>query len=95
MQVTLFKALKSINVDDEQATAVVAQLEEHLEKMIVDATKNLEAQNKSLEAKLDSTRIGLEAKLDAQRTQISFVGGLLGVIGLAIAAGPIVAKFLP
>lgn len=91
MQVTLFKALKSVNIDDAQATAVVDQLEEHLEKMIGDATKGLEA-------KLDATRIGLEAKLDAQSKQLNFTNVLLGIVGLgvpvAVAIGPAIAKLV-
>ena len=83
MQVKLFKALKSVNIDDDKATAVVAQLEEHLEKMIGDATKNLEAQNKAL-----------ENKLDGLRSQLTIISVLLTIIGLAIAGGPIVLKFL-
>jgi hypothetical protein len=39
MQVTMFKALKSINIDDTQATTVVEQLEEYVAVKIADATK--------------------------------------------------------
>ncbi len=47
MQVTLFKALKSINIADDAATDVVAQVEEHIAMKINEATKGLEAQLKA------------------------------------------------
>jgi hypothetical protein len=40
----LYQALKSIKIADEQASAVVAALEEHIAMKISDATKGLEAQ---------------------------------------------------
>ena len=33
-------------------------------------------------------------RLDALRDQLNFVSVMMGIIGLAIAAGPIVAKFI-
>jgi len=51
---------------------------------MAEVVKGLEAQNK-----------GIEAKLDALRANLTFTTILLGIIGLAIAAGPIVAKFIP
>lgn len=87
MQVALFKALKSIKIDDQTATAVVDKLEEHLEHMIKDATKNLEAQNKAL-----------ESKLDGLRSQITLFSILLSIIGLGVvvatAVGPAIAKLV-
>lgn len=87
MQVALFKALRSINIDDTTATAVVDKLEEHLEHMIRDATKNLEAQNKALESKLD----GLRSQLTTFSILLSIIG--LGVT-VAVAAGPILARLV-
>jgi hypothetical protein len=45
---------------------------------------------KAVEARLT----GLQASVDALRGQIQFVGVMLGIIGLAIAAAPIIAKFV-
>ena len=56
--------------------------------MIGDATKNLEA-------KIDSMKESMNAQFGAQRTMMTLMGFVLGIIGLAIAAGPIVAKFIP
>jgi len=53
MQVTLFNALKSIKVGDDQATAVVEQLEEFMALKIKEANAALEAQNKALESKIE------------------------------------------
>jgi hypothetical protein len=44
MQIPLYQALKSIKIADEQASAVVAALEEHIAMKISDATKGLEVQ---------------------------------------------------
>lgn len=83
MQITLFKALKSISIDDASATAVVDQLEDHVETMISNAIKPLEAQNKALESKIDSLR-----------NQLTFTNVLLAIIGLGIVAAPIIAKLV-
>ena len=83
MQITLFKALQSIKIHDDQAEAVVARLELHVESVM---NNNI----KAVEAKL----VGMQATLDAMKMQINFIGIMLGIIGLAIAAGPIVAKLM-
>jgi len=94
MQITLFKALKSISIDDASATAVVDQLEDHVEVMISTAIKPLEAQNKALESKIDSLRSQLDAKTDSLRNQLTFTNVLLAIIGLGIVAAPIIAKLI-
>jgi hypothetical protein len=90
MQITLFRALQGIKIPDDQAAGVVAGVETHVETV---ANNNI----KDVEAKLT----GMQATLDAMRGQIQFVGVMiqvvgvmLGIIGLAIAAGPIAAKFI-
>ena len=77
MQLPLFKALKSVQVSDDQATAVVDALEEYMAVKIKEATAGLEAQN-----------IALQAQLKAQTWVIGSVGLLMAVIGLA----PAIAK---
>lgn len=94
MHLPLFKALKTINIDDSRATEVVESLEEHMAMQMQDATRGLEVKFEGMEAKLESTRSGLEAKMDALRTQMTMVGTMLGVIGLAIAASPIIAALI-
>ena len=83
MQITLFRALQSIKVGDDQATAVVERLESHVESVVNNNVK-------AVEAKL----AGMQAMLEAMRMQINFVGAMLGIIGLAIAVGPIIAKLI-
>ena len=84
MHLELFKALRSLKLSEDQATAVVQSLEAHVVKVTSEAIRRVEAQNQ-----------GIEAKLDALRANLTFTTILLGIIGLAIAAGPIVAKFIP
>jgi hypothetical protein len=83
MQITLFRALQGIKIADDEAEAVVDRLEAHVESVVTNGIR-------AVEAKLD----GLQASVDALRFQIQFFGVMLGVIGLAIAAGPIVVKFI-
>lgn len=47
MHITLFKALKSINLSDDQATEVVEAIEEYLAVKIKEANAGLEAQLKA------------------------------------------------
>ena len=105
MQVTLFKALKSIKVEDDAATAVVASLEEHVEAMIGDSTRALEAQLKGISAEnsafksiistqIDVVRDALQDVKASQSRQTTFLGAMIAIVGLAIAASPIVAKFI-
>ncbi len=98
MQITLFKALKSVNIDDASAKAVVDQLEEHIDTMISNATRPLEAKIDGLrvqvDAKTDSLRSQLDAKTDSLRSQLTFNNVLLGIIGLGIVAAPIIAKLI-
>ena len=48
MHVTLFKALKSVNLTDDQATEVVKTVEEYIAVKITEANKNLEARIQAL-----------------------------------------------
>lgn len=47
MQITLFKALKSVSISDEQATEVVNAVEEYFAVKINEANKGIEAQLKA------------------------------------------------
>ncbi len=49
--------------------------------------------NNHIEA-VEGKLTGLQASIDALRNQLSFVSVMMGIIGLAIAAAPIVAKFI-
>jgi hypothetical protein len=80
MHITLFKALKSINLNDDLATAVV-ELGKFVASEIKDATAGLEAQNKAL-----------ESKLDGMKTQLTILSFMLGIVSLAALFGPVIAK---
>jgi hypothetical protein len=83
MQITLFRALQRIKIGADEAQAVVDRLETHVESVV---NNNI----KAVEGKL----AGIQASLDALRFQMQIFAVMLGVIGLAIAAGPIVARFV-
>ena len=83
MQITLFRALPGIEIVGDEAETVVDRLEAHVESVVINNIK-------AVEAKL----AGLQASVDALRFQIQFFGVMPGVIGLAIAAGPIVVRFI-
>ncbi|MDR2857068.1 MAG: hypothetical protein LBV50_04390 [Novosphingobium sp.] len=85
MHLELYKALRSLRLDSDQATGVVEALEEYLAVKIKEATADLEAQMKGIEARLQSTESGLKAQIKAQTWVIGSVGLLLAVIGLAPA----------
>lgn len=90
MQITLFRALQGIKVSADEAEAVVDRLETHVESVVGNNLKAVEGRFVAIEGKL----VGIQASLDALRSQIQFMTVMLGVIGLAIAAGPIVARFI-
>lgn len=74
MHITLFKALRTINLNDDQATQVVAELEEYIAVKVTEA-------NKGLEAKLDAQ----DAKLNTLTWVIGSTGLLIAVLSLAPA----------
>jgi hypothetical protein len=76
MHLELYKALRSLKLDSDQATEVVEAFEEYLAVKIKEATA-------SLEAEVKSTKAELKAQLTAQTWVIGSVGLLLAVIGLA------------
>jgi hypothetical protein len=90
MQITLFKALRSLKLNDDDATAVVESLEQHVERMVNNHIAAMEGKLTALEGKLT----GLQTSIDAMRSQLNFVGVMIGIVGLAIAAAPLVARFV-
>ena len=90
MQVTLFKALKSVTIDDTLATAIVEQLEDYVAVKIADATKNLEAQNKGLEAQIK----GLETSIGGLKWQMGVTSAVIAVSALIVGAGAVLTKLI-
>jgi hypothetical protein len=83
MQITLFRALQEIKIAEDEAEAVVDRLETHMESVVDNHIKAVEAR-----------LAGLQASVDSLRFQIQFVGVMLGIVGLAIAAGPLLTRLL-
>ena len=90
MQLTLFKALRSVNIDDTLATAVVDQLEDYVAVKIADATKNPEAQNKGLEAQIK----GLETSIGGLKWQMGVTSAVIAISALIVGAGAVLTKLI-
>lgn len=65
MQVALFRALKSANIDDEAAAKAVVVVEEQIDMAVGRAIEPLKQQIAGLELKLDQGIAGLEVKLES------------------------------
>ena len=95
MQVALFRALKSANIDDEAAAKAVVVVEEQIDMAVGRAVEPLRQQIAGLELKVDQRIAGLEVKLDSglKGMQTSIDGLKWYIIGLgslmtgAIAVG--------
>lgn len=85
MQVTLFRALKSANVDDETAHKVVDAIEEHIDMAVGQANKALETKIESMQSNMETT---LKSGLDGMRTSIDGIKWwIVGVGSVLVAAG--------
>jgi hypothetical protein len=95
MQVALFRALKSANIDDEAAAKAVVVVEEQIDMAVGRAIEPLRQQIAGFELKLDQKIAGLEVKLESglKGMQTSIDGLKWYIIGLgslmtgAIAVG--------
>jgi hypothetical protein len=97
MQITLFRALKGIRVDGDEAASIVGSLETHVESVVNNNIKAVEGRIATVEGRIIAVEgkiVSMQASIDALRFQIQFMTVMLGVIGLAIAAGPIITKFV-
>ena len=94
MHVALFKALKSIKVSDDAATVVIDGLDRHVESVVNNNIKAVEADLAAFRGEMRGELKGLGSGIDALKHQVNLIGLLISVVGLAIAAGPIVAKFI-
>ena len=81
MQITLFKAVKSVRIGDELATDVVDRLEGYVETVV----------NNNI-TRVEGGLVGIKATLEALKMQMGVIGAMIGIVGLAIVAGPIIAK---
>jgi len=81
MQLPLFKALKTINIEDEQATEIVDSMEDYIAMKMKEATAPLAADIKGLDGRMGA----LDAKLGALDTKIGALQWTIGIIGAVIA----------
>jgi len=65
MQVSLFRALKSANIDDEAAASAVAVVEEHIDMAVGRAVQPLEQKIAALDGQIKSMHTAFEAKLES------------------------------
>jgi hypothetical protein len=101
MQVALFKALKSANVGDDEATAVVEQLALHVESVVNNNIRAIEGKIASVDARVtgvdarvtgvDAKLAGLQARIDALDSKMTF---LMAILALAVGLGPVLAKLI-
>ncbi|MES3154718.1 hypothetical protein [Sphingomonas faeni] len=84
MQVALFRALRSANIDDEAAAKAVVVVEEQIDMAVGRAIEPLKQQIAGLELKLDQRIAGLEVKLESglKGMQTSIDGLKWYIIGL-------------
>lgn len=101
VHVTLFKALKSIKITDEAATAVVEDVDRHVENVVNNNIQAVHAELAALrsEVKGDIAALrgefnGLAAGIESLKHQNVLISILISIVGLAVAAGPFVAKAL-
>lgn len=105
MQVTLFRALRSVNIDDEIAQKAVEAVEEHIEMAVGQAVKPLENKIDTLMAKIDvlSTKIetvntGMASAVSNVRADIltlKWLGGATATVIAAAGAAAAIAAKLP
>ncbi|CDG38953.1 MULTISPECIES: hypothetical protein [Asaia] len=81
MQLPLFKALKTINIEDEQATEIVDSMEDYIAMKMQEATAPLAARIEGLDGRMGA----LDAKLGALDTKIGALQWTIGIIGAVIA----------
>ncbi|WP_336764088.1 hypothetical protein [Asaia sp. VD9] len=79
MQLPLFKALKTINIKDEQATEIVDSMEDYIAMKMKEATAPLAARIEGLDAKLGALQwtIGIMGTVIAIATVFSGVARLI------------------
>ena len=95
MQLTLFRALQSINVADDTAAAVVESVENHMATRVEQATKPLEAKVDAKFDALQTSMVGLQAAMTRQTTLLAVILSVVGLlVASAVALGPLLATLI-
>jgi len=88
MQVALFRALKSANIEDDVAAKAVDAVEEHIEMTVGLAIKPLETQiaalKTTMDAKLGSMEVTLQTSLKGMQTSLDGLKWFLILQGTAM-----------
>ncbi|RZL20214.1 MAG: hypothetical protein EOP64_09640 [Sphingomonas sp.] len=86
MQVALFTALRSANIDDEAAAKAVVVVEEQIDMAVGRAIEPLKQQIAGLEVKLESGLKGMQTSIDGLKWYIIGLGSLMtGAIAIGAA----------
>ncbi|WP_132741097.1 hypothetical protein [Sphingomonas sp. PP-F2F-A104-K0414] len=86
MQVALFRALRSANIDDEAAAKAVVVVEEQIDMAVGRAIEPLKQQIAGLEVKLESGLKGMQTSIDGLKWYIIGLGSLMtGAIAVGAA----------
>ncbi|MET3726060.1 hypothetical protein [Sphingomonas trueperi] len=90
MEVLLFRALKSANIDEETAAKVVEALEEHIDVAIGQANKALEAKLDGIKMSVDAVKAGNEQ----MRVWMVIITSILAIIALLGSVASVVVQVL-
>ncbi|TCP64882.1 hypothetical protein C8J43_11534 [Sphingomonas sp. PP-CE-1G-424] len=86
MQVALFRALRSANIDDEAAAKAVVVVEEQIDMAVGRAIEPLKQQIAGLEVQLESGLKGMQTSIDGLKWYIIGLGSLMtGAIAIGAA----------
>lgn len=83
MHLPLFKALKSLTLDDDRATEVVTSVEEHIAMKIHEANAGLRADIKALDATVKGDVGSLRSEIQSLKWLFAAFGTLMVLGGLA------------
>ncbi|WP_066721998.1 hypothetical protein [Sphingomonas pituitosa] len=90
MEVLLFRALKSANIEEETAAKVVEALEEHIDVAIGQANKALEAKLDGIKMSVDAVKAGNEQ----MRVWMVIITSILAIIALLGSVASVVVQVL-
>jgi len=104
MEVLLFRALKSANIDDDTAAKVVEALEEHIDMVVGQANKALEAKLDGMKSNMDSMKMSIEAVnkgvdvvgkgVDQMRVWMIIITSIIAIIALIGGVATAMAPYL-
>jgi K+/H+ antiporter YhaU regulatory subunit KhtT len=104
MEVLLFRALKSANIDDDTAAKVVEALEEHIDMVVGQANKALEAKLDGMKFNMDSMKMSIEAVnkgvdvvgkgVDQMRVWMIIITSIIAIIAVLGGAATAIAPYM-